>query len=73
MKNIDLIRKFTQGATDGVGSNLYIAGNDLVNYTTIIASRVPGGVRLNARRYSMTTTRVQNVIRKECNVISEYC
>lgn len=41
MKNIDLIRKFAQGAMYGTGSNLYIAGNDLVNYKTIIASRVP--------------------------------
>lgn len=73
MKNIDLIRKFAQGAMYGTGSNLYIAGNDLVNYKTIIASRVPGGVRLNARRYSRTTSRVQNMIRKECNIISEYC
>ena len=73
MKNIDLIRKFAQGAVHGSGSNLYIDGSDLVNYRTVIASRVPGGVKLNARRYSATTSRVQNMIRRECNVISEYC
>lgn len=72
MKNRELIEKFAKGAKYGVGSNLYIVGDDLINYTTIIASRCDGGVKLNSRHYSATTSKNQNMIRRLCNVVEEY-
>lgn len=35
MKNVDLIRKFENGATSGKCGNLKIVGNCLINYSTI--------------------------------------
>lgn len=72
MKNRELIRAFANGARCGVGSNLYIVGDDLINYGTIIVSRCRGGVKLNATHYSVTTSTNQNMIRDLCNVIEEY-
>lgn len=72
MKNVDLIRKFGNGATSGKCGNLKINGNNLINYSTIIAKRVENGIMLNNRKYSRTTSVIQNTIRSECNVVGEY-
>ncbi|MBP3707592.1 MAG: hypothetical protein J6J36_03150 [Clostridia bacterium] len=72
MKNVDLIRKFGNGATSGKCGNLKINGNNLINYSTIIAKRVENGIMLNNRKYSRTTSVIQNTIRNECNVVGEY-
>lgn len=72
MKNVDLIRKFRNGATSGKCGNLKIIGNCLINYSTIIAQRVENGIKLNTRKYSRTTSIIQNTIKNECNVVEEY-
>lgn len=72
MKNVDLIRKFRNGATSGKCGNLKIDGNNLINYSTVIAKRISDGIILNSRKYSRTTSAIQNTIRSECNVVSEY-
>ena len=72
MKNVDLIRKFGNGATSGKCGNLKIDGNNLINYSTVIAQRVTNGIKLNVRKYSRTTSKIQSTIRSECNVVSEY-
>lgn len=79
MTNIELIKKFDKGATQGGSGgrlygdyNLRIEGNNLVNYSTIIAKRlINGGVILNKHKYSRTTSKIQNYIRNYCNVIEE--
>ncbi len=36
----------------------------IVSYSTLIATAKDGALWLNARKYSMTTSRLQNIIRK---------
>lgn len=67
----ELISSFVNGSTSGQGSNLYIDGNRLVNYSTVIAIRTDKGIILNCTKYSMTTSRNQNLIRYYGNVIQE--
>lgn len=64
MKNKDLIYNFIIGYSEGKGSNLYIEGDCLVNYSTVIAKRSPEGLLLNARKYSVTTSKNQTYIRQ---------
>ena len=65
MTNYDLIKSFRNGATSGDGSHLYIRGNDLYNYKTVIAHRdEEGNMHLNIRWYSRTTTTLQNYCKK---------
>ena len=79
MTNIELIKSFNRGATrGGSGGRLYgrynlrIEGDNLVNYSTIIAKReVNGGIVLNKHKYSRTTSKIQSYIRSYCNVIEE--
>ena len=73
MRNVDLIMKFESGATKGKCGNLKIIGDYLINYSTVIAQRVENGIKLNTRKYSRTTSVIQNTIRRECNVVEEYC
>ena len=47
MRNVDLVEDFVCGAKGGKGSNLYIDGIRLVNYSTIIALRIDGKIFLN--------------------------
>lgn len=73
MTNFDLIKEFNNGATRGVASHLYIKGNELVNYSTVIAWRdANGGIHLNKRKYSTTTSKIQSKIACYCNVVEEY-
>ena len=68
MKNLEVIQAFIRGETKGHTTHLKIDGNKLINYSTPICWRVweCGHWRfiLNARRYSNTTTRIQNMIRR---------
>lgn len=64
MKNIDLIENFVKGYEYGKGSNLYIEDGCLVNYNTIIAKRIDGGILIDTNRYSQTTTKNQNALRR---------
>ena len=72
MSNKEFIRKFAQGATRGQYSNLRIDGDKLINYWTVIAERVDGGIRLNERRYSRSTDVIQSLIRNNCNVVDTF-
>lgn len=72
MTNVEFIKKFKNGATSGKYCNLKIDGNNLINFDTVIATRVENGVKLNIRKYSRTTTGIQNHIRDLCNVVEEY-
>lgn len=65
MKNEDAVYKFLDGATKGKASSVYIDGDKLFNYSTVIAQRINGVIVLNSTRYSSTTTRWQNVLRRE--------
>ena len=79
MTNIELIKSFNRGATrGGSGGRLYgrynlrIEGDNLVNYSTIIAKReLNGAIVLNKYKYSRTTSKIQSYIRTYCNVIEE--
>ena len=79
MTNIELIKAFNRGYTYGGSGgrlhgnyNLRIEGDNLVNYSTIIAKReLNGGIVLNKKKYSRTTSKIQNYIRQYCNVIEE--
>ena len=61
MTNYELIKKFKDGATKGIAGHLYIKGDELINYSTVIADRDENGkFHLNTQYYSRTTTKIQN-------------
>lgn len=64
MNKEQLIKEFVNGAEQGKGSNLEIMGDKLYNYSTVIAIRKNGIIYLNAKKYSQTTSRNQNLIRR---------
>ena len=72
MNNADFIKEFGRGRSSGNYSNLHIVGNKLYNYWTVIAERVEGGISLNIRKYSRSTTNIQNLIRRNTNVVGEF-
>lgn len=65
MKNADVVSKFLNGETRGKAGNLYIEGDKLINYFTVIAQRINGVVHINTTKYSMSTTKIQNIIVRE--------
>ena len=67
----ELINNFAYGDTTGKASNLYIEGDVLVNYVTPIAFRTEGGIVLNKSKYSMTTSKNQNLVRRTNMVVAE--
>ena len=81
MTTIDLVKSFANGATSGnTGPSQYYDGtitrasiidNILYSYTTPIAKRTNNGIILNKRKYSSTTSKLQNYIRTYTNVIDE--
>ena len=79
MNKIELIKNFTKGATDLKGSNLYTITNyklgitELVNYSTTIAFYAHNTqcVFLNSTKYSVTTSKNQNYIRRYSDNIVE--
>ena len=63
MTNENVIREFKRGATKGMACHLYIKGNELINYSTVLAFRDEnGGFHVNTRKYSSTTSKIQNYI-----------
>ena len=71
----ELIKDFNNGATYGSASNkrVRIDGDYLYNYNTILAIRNNDGtIQLNNRKYSQTTSKLQNNIRQYANVTSEF-
>lgn len=68
MKNIELIREFINATRSGNAVN-HIAyyGDVLVNYSTILAKldRAQLVAHFNTRKYSATTSRIQNQLRAE--------
>lgn len=74
MSILDVVIAFSNGATSGSasGKRVRIEGDKLINYNTVIAVRTAEGVRLNARKYSSTTSRLQSKIRAYCDVVEEY-
>lgn len=72
MRNKEFIKMFANGATRGQYSNLRIDGDKLINYWTVIAERVEGGIRLNERKYSRSTSAIQSLIRANCNVVDTF-
>jgi hypothetical protein len=81
MTNLELIKSFNRGVKKGHSGgrdsdtkkyNLRIEGDNLVNYSTIIAKRgLNGAIVLNKKKYSQTTSIIQNKIRQYCNVVEE--
>lgn len=65
MKNIDIIKKFVNGETKGKTTNLYIQGDSLINYSTIIAKRTDKGFLVNSTKYSQSTSTIQNALKRE--------
>lgn len=65
MKNLQVIEAFVERSNNKAkATNLYIAGNKLVNYQTIIAQHVDGKVLFNKTKYSMSTTTIQNQVKR---------
>ena len=80
MTTINLVKSFAQGATSGHTSkspyygDIYVTsiiGDILYSYRTPIAKRTNEGIILNKRKYSSTTSKLQNYIRTYTNVIDE--
>ena len=69
-----VVKNFKNGAVKGQasGGRVRIEGAFLINFNTVIAERLQNGVRLNVRKYSRTTSKLQHKIRYICNVIEEY-
>lgn len=75
MTNYELIRKFRDGATKGIAGHLYIKGDELINYSTVIAYRDENGkFHLNTQHYSRTTSKIQQDCKYllDTNIIEEY-
>lgn len=64
MKNANLVEEFVLGSTEGSGSHLHIEGDDLVNYTTVIARRYQKAIVVNTYYYSQTTNRNIRYVKK---------
>lgn len=77
MKNEKVIEKFLEresaktglrtilnGYYEYQGRTLQTDGNKLINYSTIIAYFEEDKLYLNTRKYSVTTTKIQNTIRR---------
>ena len=72
MSNLEFIRAFANNKSSGNYSNLHIIGNKLLNYETVIAERIKGGISLNIRKYSRSTSIIQNLIKCNTNVVAEF-
>lgn len=66
MKNIEVIKLFVNGEVKGKAKNLFIKGNNLINYSTIIAKRTDKGlIEVNNTKYSQSTSTIQNALKRE--------
>ena len=57
MTDEQVIKAFVNGATKGRANSLTIEGDTIYSYQTAIAWRAPGGIRINQKKYSQTTSR----------------
>ena len=66
MRNITVIENFIRGL-EGKSSNgnLRTNGNELVNYSTVIARHNGNVIYVNKERYSKTTSTIQNMLKRE--------
>ena len=66
-KNNDFIKYFIEGGRDQKKcNNLYIEGNKLFNYNTVIAEvNDTDEITINMSKYSVSTTKIQNVLKRE--------
>jgi hypothetical protein len=71
MTNQQIINNFISGDTKGKVNNIRIEGEKLINYNTIIAVRRKNNIILNKDKYSVTTSKIQNIIRKSAYNITE--
>lgn len=62
MRQLDLIKAFVDGATEGDALSLHIRGDQLVHYNTAILERYEDKYILNYTRYSLATGKVQKMI-----------
>lgn len=67
MRNKEVVRSFVNGAEKGRGSNLYIEGDKLINYSTVIAKRQGSKILINKKHYSKTTSTHQNRLKRFSN------
>ena len=71
MKNIEVIKLFVNGEVKVRTKNLFIKGNNLINYSTIIAKRTDKGlIEVNNTKYSQSTSTIQNALKRELQVNS---
>lgn len=73
MKNNDVIKSFVNGATSGKNhsGNLRIEGNKLIHYCTCIAERYATGIIVNVTKYSVTTSKIQGLVKYHANRVIE--
>lgn len=76
MKNEKVIEKFLErekaqtglrtinGIYEYQGRTLQTNGNELINYSTIIAFFENDALYLNVKKYSVTTSKIQNTIKR---------
>jgi hypothetical protein len=75
MKNEYVIRNFVYClASDSTNhsKSLYIAGNKLFNYDTCIAEHHDGELIVNVTKYSVTTTKLVNMVKREAEAYRGY-
>lgn len=76
MTNEEFIKLFRDGKLTAQRKNGNLWAMDdkiLVNYSTPIAYRQQENrIFLNKTKYSVTTSKIQNLIRRNCNVIKEF-
>ena len=69
MRNQEVISKFVNFAESAATANVRSNGDKLFNYGTCIAQRHEGKIIVNVTRYSTTTSKMQNYLRRE---LSDY-
>lgn len=69
MRNQEVISKFVDFAESAATANVRSTGDKLFNYETCIAQRHEGKIIVNVTRYSATTSKMQNYLRRE---LSDY-
>ena len=64
-KNIDFIQYFIDGHREQKSCNhLYIEGDKLYNYSTVLLEEVGDSFVFNETKYSVTTSKLQTYIRR---------
>ena len=64
MKNEDVLQAFVMGRKGkSSNGNLISDGVELINYSTVIAKYQDEKILFNTKKYSVTTSRIQNQLR----------